>query len=154
MKHAETVTFGGSDLDRAAHERGDADALWQQSAARAVVFWRGKPLVTVAKDSLVRVPASHPIIPDAAPDKIYLGRDAGVPTFAVDISRWDPEDDSSDHLNTFLDPSEQVHPSVAGEAVFAELRAIMTQLSPRDAELAATTRGIFGWHQFHSFCSN
>lgn len=154
MKHAETVTFGGSGLDRAAHERGDADALWQQSAARAVVFWCGKPLVTVAKDSLVRVPASHPIIQDAAADKIYLGRDAGVPTFAVDISRWDPEDDSSDHLNTFLDPSEQVHPSVAGEAVFAELRAIMTQLSPRDAELAATTRGIFGWHQSHGFCSN
>jgi len=36
---------------------------------------------------------------------------------------------------------------------FAELRAIMTSLSPRDAELAATARSMFSWHMSHGFCS-
>ncbi|MCL4125539.1 UNVERIFIED_CONTAM: hypothetical protein GTU68_031076 [Idotea baltica] len=29
----------------------------------------------------------------------------------------------------------------------------MTQLSPRDAELAATARSVLGWHDSHKFCS-
>ena len=48
MKHAETVTFGGSGLDRAADVRADAEALSQlrrKDSARAILFWRGKPLI-------------------------------------------------------------------------------------------------------------
>ena len=30
----------------------------------------------------------------------------------------------------------------------------MTWLSPRDAELAATAKAIFGWHDIHRFCAN
>ena len=33
MKHAETVTFGGSGLDRAAEMRGDSDALAARDTA-------------------------------------------------------------------------------------------------------------------------
>ena len=48
MQHAETVTFGGSGLDRAGDLRSDAvglAALIQDPAARAILFWRGKPLI-------------------------------------------------------------------------------------------------------------
>ena len=38
-------------------------------------------------------------------------------------------------------------------AVFAELRAIMTHLSARDAELAATAKAVMGWHLSHRFCA-
>jgi NAD+ diphosphatase len=38
-------------------------------------------------------------------------------------------------------------------AVFAELRGIMTLLSPRDAELAATAKAVQGWHATHPFCA-
>ena len=31
---------------------------------------------------------------------------------------------------------------------------MMTRLSPRDAELAATARGLFEWHRTHSYCAN
>ena len=153
MRHAETVTFGGSGLDRAAHERGDAAQLWASEATQVIVLWRGKPLVALAHDALVRISVDHPIMTDASVDCIYLGRDNGVPTFAADISSWVPEGLDDEARNTFLDPSEQVHPSLQGDAVFAELRAIMTYLTPCDAELAATARAIFGWHSSHKFCS-
>jgi len=48
MLLAETVTFGGSDLDRAAELRGDPAALAQMTgnpSARSILFWRGKPLM-------------------------------------------------------------------------------------------------------------
>ena len=153
MKHAETVTFGGSGLDRAALERGSVDALWQKDAARSLVLWQGKPLVTVGKNGLVFLPSNHPMMRDAAPDRVFLGRSENAPIFAVDLSGWTPQGDAAETLNTFLDPSEQVHPTLLDGSVFAELRAIMTGLSPRDAELAATARGIFGWHATHRFCS-
>ncbi len=154
MRHAETVTFGGSGLNRAAEERVNAAEIWADPAARCIVIWRGKPLVTLAKDALLKVPTGHPLIEDATADHIFLGRETDGPLFAIDVSKWVPEDGTPDSMHTFLDPSEQSHPSVADRGVFAELRAIMTGLTPRDAELAATARGIFGWHYSHSFCSN
>ena len=33
------------------------------------------------------------------------------------------------------------------------MRRIMTWLSPRDAELAATAKAIIGWHDSHGFCA-
>jgi NAD+ diphosphatase len=153
MKHAETVTFGGSGLNRAAEERANADDLWVDAATRVIVLWRGKPLVRPDHSALIKLKASHAIVSDASVDRIYLGRDDDAPTFAIDLSAWVPEDLESETLNTFLDPTEQVHPTVAGDAVFAELRAVMTHLSPRDAELAATARAVFSWHSSHKFCS-
>ena len=55
MKHAETVTFGGSALDRAGEVRADKDAvaaLRADDAARAILFWRGKVLVDPARPDL------------------------------------------------------------------------------------------------------
>jgi NAD+ diphosphatase len=36
---------------------------------------------------------------------------------------------------------------------FQELRAVMAQLSPADAELAATARALIEWHGRHGFCA-
>lgn len=154
MRHAETVTFGGSGLDRAALERPKAAELWSTPAARTIVLWRGKPLLTLAKDQLRLLPTDHPILADAIDGHVFLGRSEGVPVFAADISTWEPDGDSLETLGAFLDPSEQIHPSLPDTAVFAELRAVMTLLDARNAELAATARGIFQWHASHRFCSN
>ncbi|MEH6752136.1 MAG: NADH pyrophosphatase, partial [Paracoccaceae bacterium] len=67
MKIAETVTFGGSGLDRAAELRGDAAALTSALAAadsRTVLFWRGKPLLADGPEgrTLARLPLSHPVL--------------------------------------------------------------------------------------------
>ncbi len=153
MKHAETVTFGGSGLDRAAELRGQSQTLWSNEQTQVVVFWRGKPLVSATKDTLLRLPVDHPILNDAADDRLFLGREDDVPLFAVELRHWVPDEGLPDSLNAFLDPSEQTHPTLNGRGVFAELRAIMTKLSPRDAEVAATGRALFGWHATHRFCS-
>ena len=156
MINAETVTFGGSALDRAAELRADATGLAQLAAgpgARAITLWRGKPLVSgVERDHLVRLPLTHPLFADAPP-AIFLGREDGSGIWAHDLSAWDPEKLDFSTLGAFLDPSEQHHPDLPADQCFAELRAVMTRLSPRDAELAATAKAVMGWHLTHGFCA-
>ncbi len=151
MKIAETVTFGGSGLDRAAEMRGKTDELRVQDNAQTILLWRGKPMIEDA--ALLRVPMNHPVMEGAAPDLIFLGQEDDAPVFAADLSGWTPADLDQSTLDSFLDPSEQRHPAMSDAQVFAELRAIMTQLSPRDAELAATAKAVMGWHLSHRFCA-
>jgi NAD+ diphosphatase len=157
MKLAETVTFGGSALDRAGEIRNDPEALAAARAhpdARAIALWRGKPLIKRSRPAeLLRLPMDHPALEDAAADLILLGREAGAPRFAADLSAWRPEGQGEATVGAFLDPSEQHHPALADDQVFAELRRIMTWLSPRDAELAATAKAILEWHRAHRFCA-
>lgn len=157
MQHAETVTFGGSALDRAGEIRSDAKAVaaaLADPASRAIVFWRGKPLISRDRPAaLLRLPMDHPVLQLAEPDPILLGREEGAARFAFDISIWEPDGLDHAQLGGFLDPSEQTHPDLQDGEVFAELRRIMTWLTPRDAELAATGKAIIGWHDIHAFCA-
>lgn len=150
MKLAETVTFGGSGLDRAADARGRANALAESTNSRSIVLWRAKPLMN--DGALVRLPMDHPIFKDAG-DRILLGREGDNHTFATDVSKWMPDEVNPSDFNTFLDQSEQQHPAVPKGQVFQELRAVMTHLTARDAELAATARAVLNWHRSHRFCS-
>ena len=157
MQHAETVTFGGSGLDRAAELRAEPAALAILAAdpnARAIALWQGKPLIQKERPAhLLRLPLDHPLFQDASADRLFLGREDGQGLFAFDLSGWTPEDMDASALGGFLDPSEQMHPACAPNEVFAELRRIMTWLSPRDAEAAATAKALFAWHDGHGFCS-
>ncbi|MEO0378903.1 MAG: NAD(+) diphosphatase, partial [Pseudomonadota bacterium] len=157
MRHAETVTFGGSGLDRAGEIRADpatVAAAAADPAARAILLWRGKPLIDKTRPAtLLRVGLDHPVLAAANPDPILLGREDGAARFAYDLSGWAPEDLDASQLGGFLDPSEQQHPAFAAHEVFVELRRVMTWLTPRDAELAATAKAVFGWHASHRFCA-
>ena len=161
MKHAETVTFGGSGLDRAAELRGNRDVLrFVRSAGNTVsiLLWRGKVLVCGENRSqLVRLPMSHPMISNGpegiTKEPVLLGREDGAAIFASDISSWEPEDLDTAAMGQFLDPSEQHHPDFPDDHVFVELRRLMTWFTPRDAELAATAKAIIGWHRTHKFCA-
>lgn len=154
----ETVTFGGSGLARVAHLRADADALktaCDTHGAYAIVLWRGKPLVDGGEEAtdrtLVRLPLDHPLFAEAA-EPILLGHEEGGLCFAQDISAWEPEGQELPD-GSFIDPTFQQHPDLPQELGFLELRGIMTALSARDAELAATGRSLFAWHKSHQFCS-
>lgn len=160
MRLAETVTFGGSDLDRAAAERKDAAALHRMLAheGRVIALWRGKPLVdgnpADGASALVALRADHPVLKLAADPPIFLGRVAGTPIFAQDISGWTPTEPVDEaQIGAFLDPSVQMHPAAPDGSAFRELRTVMTTLAPRDAELAATARALWNWHQSHGFCA-
>jgi NAD+ diphosphatase len=156
MRHAEDVTFGGSDLDRAAELRGDVPALaaaMQDPRARTLPIWRGKPLVTGDVDlTALRLPLDHPILAEAGGPPMLLGREDGAAVFSHDMSGWTPPDLDPDQQASFLDGSEHMHPTCP-EGRFVELRRIMTQLTPRDAELAATAKAIHSWHVSHGFCA-
>jgi len=150
MKHAETVTFGGSGLDRAADLRGALDAVLSDPSSRTLLIWRGKPMVR--DDAVVTVPLDHPVLGDAG-QPILIGRDATGPILAHDLSAWEPAFLDDTQLGGFVDTSLQTHPALPRDHVFAELRSIMTRLTPRDAELAATAKAIYGWHATHLFCA-
>jgi NAD+ diphosphatase len=155
MKHAESVTFGGSGLDRAAALRGKPDtiaALLNDPASGVLPIWRGKPLLDADTRVPVFLPAIHAVFDSADEAPVFLGLDDGAARFARDISNWEP-DLSADTVGAFHDPSEQHHPALATALIFAELRANMTRLSPRDAELVATAKAILGWHETHGFCA-
>jgi len=154
MQNSESVTFGGSGLDRAAHLRGD-DAklaeLWMDKATHVLPLWRGKALV--GGSALVRLPVDHAVFADATAGRLFLGMDQGVPVFARDISGWVPDGLDLAEMAQFMDPSEQQHPALPDGQVFVELRSVMAQLSPRDAELIASAKSLFDWHRTHRFCS-
>jgi NAD+ diphosphatase len=160
MRHAETVTFGGSALNRAAELRGDkADALATQDSSRSIAIWRGKPLVCGKNhDRLALLPTTHALFSEATDPPvppIFLGQsEDGNARFARDISAWDPAALDTAAMQQFLDPTQQHHPALPDDHRFVELRSIMAHLNARDAELAATARSIFGWHRSHRFCSN
>ena len=151
MRIAEQVTFGGGGLDRAAHRRARAEAIRAHPESRGIVLWRGKLLVQ--QGALVRVACDHPITQEAGPTVVYLGQAEGQDVFAFDISDWEPAEQDTQSVDLFLDPSVQVHPLFDDGSHFAELRGIMAQLSPLDAEIAATAKGILGWHETHRFCA-
>ncbi|SEM74887.1 NAD+ diphosphatase [Loktanella fryxellensis] len=150
MNLAETVTFGGGRLNRAAHLRGDA-ALPTSPDSRIIVLWRGKPLID--RGGLVRLTPDHPMLADAGPNRVLLGLVDGTPLSAADLSRWIPDGDDAP-VDGFADTTRQVHPTLPEGPAFAELRSVMTDLSPLDAELAATARALVTWHGSHGFCAN
>ncbi len=148
MKDAEAVMFGGSGLDRAAHLRNDPPA------GDVLPLWRGKVLMDAAGEMRVPVflPPDHPVFSDADEATVFLGLDDGVARFARDISAWEPGE-MADTVGAFTDPSEQRHPALPDTQLFVELRANMTHLTPRGAELVATGKGLLEWHRTHRFCA-
>ena len=148
MKQAEAVMFGGSGLDRAAHLRGNPPA------GRVLPLWRGKILMEVADDARfpVFLPSDHAIFATAKEPAVFLGLDEQERMFAQDISDWAP-DEVAETVGAFTDPSEQRHPTVPENQAFAELRANMTYLTPREAELVATGKALLEWHRSHQFCA-
>jgi NAD+ diphosphatase len=150
MQNAENVTFGASTLNRAADLRKSSGELAKQAAARAIVLWRGKPLVAAQGAALVRVPLDHPILMGHV-SRIFLGLSAKSPVFAYDISSWEPDADQD--TASFLDQTVQLHPQAPADSHFQEIRAIMALFTRDDAELVAAAKGIFGWHLSHPFCA-
>lgn len=153
MRIAETVTFGGSGLDRAAglRRRDDVLAGLLEAGGRVLPVWRGKPLLAGAGAGWVA--SGHPVLAAAEGAPVFLGIDDGVARFAADISAWEPEAGERPPAGVFFDPTEQRHPSLPEDHRFAELRGVMAALPARDAELAVTAKALLGWHRSHRFCS-
>lgn len=151
------IVFSAPWDDRQAELRSSAETLGSlraDSATRVLPMWRGRPLV--AGDATLTggwLPATHPVLADAGPEWIFLGRHEGHARFAADTSSWVPEGLDEGAMAGFLDPTEYVHPALPAEFRYADLRSAMTRLSPVDAAMASTVRGLLNWHRSHRFCS-
>ena len=98
MQHAETVTFGGSGLNRAAELRNSKDqlALQAQNNSKTALFWRGKPLLCKQQDGnlgLAWVDLDPPALGPQHEPLVFLGLDdIATPLFLADVSSWEPEE--------------------------------------------------------------
>ncbi|WP_341862816.1 NAD(+) diphosphatase [Gymnodinialimonas sp. 57CJ19] len=162
MRLSEDVTFGTSGMDRAAALRLDPDRLRAalQAGSPVLPVWRGKVLVEGKPEDgdikLAYRTMADPVLSKAneVPILIGLHEDGETPVFALDISVWEPKTVDEAAVNTFLDPTVQIHPAerLSG-AGFRELRALLTHLTRREAEVAATARATMMWHSTHQFCA-
>lgn len=152
VRKAETVTFGGSGLDRAALWRKDpillADALRR---GWVLPLWRGKVLAT-EEGGLAWLRHDNPALV-LAREPLFLGLDGDQPRFAVDLSDWEPEAGADAVMSGFMDPTVQHHPALGTSVGFHELRGLMARLSAREAELAVTGKALVQWHRSHGFCA-
>lgn len=154
MDLAETVTFGGSALDRAAWMRGREDligARLEGGDAGVLPLWRGKPLFR--GDAAVWLAPDHPVLAAADGITVFLGLGDGRAYFARDLSDWQPPAEAELPGGGFFDPTEQRHPDLPADHAFVELRSRMAVIGARDAELVATAKALLGWHRSHRFCS-
>lgn len=151
--------FADSGLDRAQDLRRRAAEFGQlhgNPQTEWLVFWRGKPLICgpSAAPHLARLPHDHAALAAQRGPEILLARgDRGQVICAEDISTWTPDTADPAAMEGFYDPTEQHHPALPPDHRFVELRGMMTQLSARDQELAATARALFSWHESHGFCA-
>ncbi|MGL4279462.1 MAG: NUDIX-like domain-containing protein, partial [Albidovulum sp.] len=114
MRIAESVTFAGGGIDRAAWLRGDAAGLAGRLAApeaRVLPVWRGKPLL--APEGAGFLPAGHSLLAEPGGETVFLGLDDGAALFARDVSGWQPPEGSDLPQPGFFDATEQRHPDLA-----------------------------------------
>ena len=96
--------------------------------------------------------ADHPVLAKAS-TPFFIGLRGAVPFFACDISAWEPPADQRPDAVGFVDASLQQHPLIAPTMAFAELRSVMATLPPFEAELVASAKALFSWHDTHGFCA-
>lgn len=153
---AETVTFGGSGLDRAAELRAGFPACLEQ-AGRVLYLpvWRGRPLFEDAGlATLCYLLPGDPLLRGADAPAL-IGRDeTGTLILAQPVADWDAAIAARAAQAGNFDREIYTHDGLPPGTVFADLRMAMALLSPRDAEVAATARGLFAWHETHGFCAN
>jgi NAD+ diphosphatase len=61
---------------------------------------------------------------------------------------------TAESVDAFRDVSVQTHPDLPAGAGFHELRHRMLDLSPLQAEIAVTAKGILEWHRTNGHCAN
>lgn len=129
-------------FDRAAHLRGDIDALERMLSARdslLLPMWRDHNLVRHGTEpalcTILAEHAQHWI--DRAAELCFVGTIDDRAAFTLDLSNLD-------------DPLEGTR--LVAEASFQALLTVGGQLNSTEANLAAFCRAIFHWHRQHRFC--
>ncbi|MEJ1990185.1 MAG: NAD(+) diphosphatase [Maritimibacter sp.] len=157
MMKAEKVAFAGGELDRQAHRRADTARIARDPASRILPLWKGRVLVSGDETTrLITLPPDHPALAIASGEQVFLGAADGVDMLTHDFSAWAPElVDGQDSSPGFWGQPQSASelPDLPADARFADLRLLAAELSPLEAETAATARGVLEWHRSHQFCA-
>ncbi len=138
------IPFTGYPLDRADLVRADDAALERYrraETARALVLWRGKPLLLENGGALLPAWIRPAQAPPGAWVELWLGRTA----------------DDEGRFAVCLDPTRPADPTALAPpegARFEDLRPAAGRLSLDDTALVGTARSVFAWHRSHRFCAN
>ena len=139
---AEPIAFSGSPLDRSTLQRRDQAWVQRQLEAETTKYlplWKLNPLVKLGAERTLAW-ARRELFADLqpAPQPLLLGIDEGTAHFAVDVSSVSEA---------------EANLGVADVAKFEELRAIVPQLAPGEASIAAHARSLTDWHARHGYCA-
>ncbi|MEM7505234.1 MAG: NAD(+) diphosphatase [Pseudomonadota bacterium] len=142
IKFAHEITFAArtSQLDRSAHMRDLWADLLKHRRAAMLPMWHDKQLFDLTGDgpTLGWVPPLTEYLRAANEAPVFLGMSGETPCFTADF--------------TSLKESE-VEAFFCDGAKFIDLRSVAAELSPASATIAATSKGILGWHRTHQFCA-
>ncbi|NIY80848.1 NAD(+) diphosphatase [Celeribacter sp. HF31] len=145
------VPLAGGELNRAAHLRAKADVMRGQVDALVMPIWRGH-VPTDAEGALALRGADAFVSAEA--QELFLGLlPSGQPVFARDVSAFEPLATEADAVQPSPWSSASVVFKELDGLTFQDLRAVMTTLTPLEAEMAGTARGLFEWHRSHGFCA-
>lgn len=127
------------DFDRAAEMRNDLSALETLLQAPDTLFLplRDGQVFTRDGNLVLLTGAQIGRSLDDVAELVWLGRYGGVPSFAIDLG---PQV-----------PPERV--AALSGAVPTEVRGMLAQLAPGEAELVLSGRALLLWHARHRFCS-
>ena len=135
-----TFTAGSGHLDRAAHLRDVCDDLLRHRRAALLPMYQGKVLIDLEGDEprLGWVPPLADYLAEATEAPVFLGLSGETPCFVADFTALDEHEAEA----RFCDG-----------AKFIDLRSIAGELGAASASIAATAKGVLGWHENHPFCS-
>lgn len=142
MSEIQRVPFaaGSGHLDRAPHLREMAEDLMRHRRAALLPLFQGKVLIDLSEEQprLGWVPPLTDYLEEATEPPVFLGLSGETPCFAADFSAMDEV---------------VAEEKFCGDASFVDLRSLAPELGPASAAIAATAKGVVGWHIGHMFCS-
>ncbi|MEM1300278.1 MAG: NAD(+) diphosphatase [Pseudomonadota bacterium] len=135
-----TFTAGSGHLDRSSHLRDICDDLLRHRRAALLPIYHGKILIDLEEDEprLGWVPPLADYLAEATETPVFLGMSGETPCFAADFTALEEH---------------QAEERFCDGAKFIDLRSIAAELGPASASIAATAKGVIGWHETHTFCS-
>lgn len=142
MRETQQVTFtaGSGHLDRAGHLRDISDDLLRHRRAALLPLYLGRILIDEEEKTprLGWVPPLADYLAEATEAPVFLGLSGDTPCFAADFTALDED---------------QAEARFCTGARFTDLREIAAELGPASAAIAATAKGVLGWHDAHPFCA-
>ncbi|GMG84644.1 NAD(+) diphosphatase [Paralimibaculum aggregatum] len=140
LSHPVTFASGGAKLDRATHLRGATKRLLRDKQARLLPLSEGRVLMEQGDGwhRLAWVPTTPDTLKLTREAPIFLGLFEDTPVFAADFSSIAPE---------------RLERSFIAGAKLHDLRSVAGEISAGEASVAATAKGVLGWHATHLFCA-